>query len=536
MTCHSNIGLFLKLKRFWVASAMSMVLLLNEGVCQHLLGLSSSNYAGTNSLYLNPAFVVDNRLAVSLNLVTTDFFVTNNYLAYGAPYTFGKFVTNRVPEKYRSSRGRIIFSEDYIVEKLNGRDKRASVGTDLRGPSVLVTIDDRNAVALTSRMRVGINVLNASENVARLMRYGPMSQGLVPDDAQNLSLSLNTNAFAEFGASYGRVLLNDGDWFVKGGITVKRLVGLFSDFLIAENASYRLVRDPDPTQRRRVVLIENIDAKFGYTLASAYENFRPTPGWIFGNNPAGAGWGADLGLVYEYRPNYKKYAFRQKGRQRLDPSHNKYKYRVSASLMDIGAVRYNNSAYVYRYDVVRQNLIVDENRFVKLKDVDGLHRAVDSTLAVGVPDRQSAFNSALPMALHLNFDVRVKPNVYVSGTWIQNLKPAQRIGMPAQSVLAIAPRYETKWVDVSMPISIIDMYSRLSVGLAARLGPLSVGTDNLGGILNIGNPRGINAYVALQAAIYRRKPQSENICQPDEKKGLLKKLQFWKKSTPKRTF
>lgn len=512
-------------------------LLLNlPALGQQLLGISPSNYAGTNALHVNPAFVADNRFGVYLNLATADFFVNNNYIAYGAPYTFGKFVSNRVPDKYRSSRGRIIFTEDYIVEKLNGRNKRANVGTDLRGPSVLITLNDRHAVALTSRMRVGVNVLNASENVARLIRYGPLSQGLIPDDAQNLSLSLNTNAFAEFGLTYGRILYNDGDWFLKAGVSVKRVVGLFADFLIANDVNYRLVPDPNPTQRRRVVLIENINAQYGYTLASAYENFRPTPSWIFGNQPAGSGWGADAGFVYEYRPNYKKYVYRQKGKTKLDPSFNKYKFRVSASLMDVGAIRYRNSAYVNRYDVERQNLIVDENRFLELKNVDGLHRAVDSTLALGANDRQSAFNSALPTSLQLNVDVLVRPHLYLNVAWVQNLKHHQRIGMAAQSVLAIVPRYETKWAEISVPIALINQYSRLSVGLAARLGVLSLGTDHLGGLLNLGNPRGINAYVGLHVPIYRPKPESENVCLVQEKRSLLKKLQFWKKSPAVRTF
>jgi hypothetical protein len=306
--------------------------------------------------------------------------------------------------------------------------------------------------------------------------------------------------------------------------------------LIANDVNYRLVPDPNPTQRRRVVLIENINAQYGYTLASAYENFRPTPSWIFGNQPAGSGWGADAGFVYEYRPNYKKYVYRQKGKTKLDPSFNKYKFRVSASLMDVGAVRYRNSAYVNRYDVERQNLIVDENRFLELKDVDGLHRAVDSTLVLGANDRQSAFNSALPTSLQLNVDVLVRPHLYLNVAWVQNLKHHQRIGMAAQSVLAIVPRYETKWADISVPIALINQYSRLSVGLAARLGVLSLGTDHLGGLLNLGNPRGINAYVGLHVPIYRPKPESENVCLVQEKRSLLKKLQFWKKSPAVRTF
>lgn len=500
---------------------------------QHLLGISSSNYAGTNTLYLNPASVADARYKLYFNLVTFDQFVINNYLAYGAPYNISRLMSDRVADKYRSSRGKIIFSEDYIIEKTNGRDKRASIGADLRGPSLLFTLNEKHAFAITSRLRYAINATNASQTVAQLIQHGSSSEGIVPKREEGLHFSLNTNAFTEFGFTYGRVLVNDGDWFLKAGVTVKRLVGLYNNHLIADDASYRLVPDPDPTQKRLIVLIENITARYGYTLSSAYEKFRPTPAWIIGNRPAGSGWGADVGFVYEYRPDFRKYLYRQKGQQRFDATQNKYKYRVSVALMDIGRINYKNPAYVNRFDVVRQNLLVDENRFKDLKDFDALARAVDSTLAVQAPERQTSFASGLPTALQINVDMHLKKQVYVSYTWVHNLIGNQQVAMHQQSILAVTPRYESKWVDVAVPLALIDNYSRLSIGLAARYGPLSIGTDHLGGLLNLGNPRGVDVYFGLAVPIYRAKPESENVCLSIEKKSFLQKLKFWKKSSNK---
>ena len=57
-----------------------------------------------------------------------------------------------------------------------------------------------------------------------------------------------------------------------------------------------------------------------------------------GDQSAGAGWGVDVGIVYEYRPDNRKYVYRQKGVVKLDPSKNKYEFRVGVSLLDIGGI------------------------------------------------------------------------------------------------------------------------------------------------------------------------------------------------------
>ncbi|MCY7353454.1 MAG: DUF5723 family protein [Cytophagaceae bacterium] len=504
-------------------------LISSRAVAQYLLGIGSSNYAGTNGLYLNPAHVADSRHKVFVNLATYDNFLTNNYLAWGAPYSVNGMFTNTVPDRYRSDRGLILFRDEYLIEKLNGRDKRITLGADLRGPSVLYTINDRFGVALTSRLRLGGTLTHVSESVARLIRYGTAETTRIEPEDFGTGFALNLNGYAEFGGTFGAVLVNSDVDFIKAGVTLKRLVGLYSAHMIADNLAYKFVSDPT-TRGKANVLIENVDVRYGHTDEDAFLNAAPTPQFLLGRQSAGGGWGVDLGIVYEYRPDIGKYDYREKGVRRFDPGQNKYQFRLSVSLLDVGAVRYRNPAYVSAYDVSRTNRLIDDNAFDKIGGSDDFLAAVNTTLGVTDSDRQTSFRSALPTALQVSLDYKVQENMYVNALLMQRLGSTRTIGMTAPNVLAITPRYERKWLEASLPVVFFDDYRAMTIGLALRAGPIFIGTDHLSGFLNIGNPKGYDAYFGAHIPIFRRRPAGPDACwyEKKEKRGL-RKLMFWKK-------
>jgi hypothetical protein len=487
---------------------------------QFYLGVSSSNYAGTQGLYLNPATAADSRHRIFINLVSADVFLTNNYLRWTAPYSVPALMTNTVAPRHRSARGLIYYSDDYLAERLNGRRKHLHVGADVRGPSALVTLNDRHAVALTSRVRSLLNFTDLSEPAARLIRFGT-TNALIPAEAFGQQFNVTTNAALELGATYAFVLHHDEDRFVKVGLTVKRLVGLYSAHLIARDIDYRFERDPRIRDRVNV-RIESLTAQYGYTDADALPNF--SPGWLLGRGAPGAGWGADLGVVYEFRPEHRRYTYRDRNETRHDASKNKYRTRLSASLLDIGGIRYRHPSYVHHYPIQRQNVLFTENNFADIGGINDVFEGIDQTLQVTEQERQSRFYKSLPTALHVGLDQKLRERVYVSGVWMQRLTSARRLAMQVPSVLAVVPRYETRWFEASLPLALADGYSRLTIGAALRLGPIFFGSDDLSGILNLGNPRGLDVYFGATVPLLRRAPRSALDCWPKpERKGFFRK-------------
>ncbi len=273
---------------------------------QHWLGLSSSNYAGTNALFLNPAHAADSRHKLYINLIGNDFFLINNYLRYDAPYSFISLITNSVSQKYRSERGLIIWKDSYYAERLNGKPKHFHTGGDLRGPSALFSFkDNRFAIALTTRGRYTLNLTDVSEETARVIRYGTNLVELQSKDFTNQTAKLSTNGFVEMGATFGAVLADWDKDFLKIGVTVKRLVGVYNVHANMQDADYRInVESLNP--EREFILASKLQATYGYTTEEAFSNLGLNPQFLFGNRSAGGGWGFDLGAVYEYRPDVQK--------------------------------------------------------------------------------------------------------------------------------------------------------------------------------------------------------------------------------------
>lgn len=458
-------------------------------VAQQSLGISSSNYSGTNALHFNPASVVDSRYKLYLNLIGDDISAISNYIQFKRPLN-----------EFQNLAG---------SETQNGRDKNLFITNDVRGPSLLYSINQKNAIALTSKLSLGFSATDMTEVTAQLFRYGVTKDFNFEKINPNQKLAVNTNGQIEFGLTYGREIVNDEDWYLKGGLSVKRIIGLYSLHFLGNNITTSFIKDQNAYQETRIN-IENLDLDYGFTKGKSFENFRFKPEWLFGNAPAGTGWGFDIGFVYEFRPNFYQYNYTDKGKTKFDPSVNKYKIRVSAAITDIGKVNYNNPFYVQQYQAEGiNNAIFYEERFARIRNADEISTLVDETVRIKNGVGGNSFEVNLPTTLNVSVDYLLKDNIYLTAIASKKLYKTYQIGLQRPDVFAIMARYETKWLEVSLPISFIN-YRTLTLGVSARYGPIFVGTDYLSGLLNIGSPRGVNAFLGLSVPIFQSKPSGAN--------------------------
>jgi hypothetical protein len=63
--------------------------------------------------------------------------------------------------------------------------------------------------------------------------------------------------------------------------------------------------------------------------------------------------------------------------------------------------------------------------------------------------------------------------------------------------LSITPRYETRWLEVSLPVSLYDWYLP-RVGLAIRVYGFTIGCDKLGGFFNFNDFTGMDVYFSIK--------------------------------------
>lgn len=488
------------------------------------MGIANSNYGGTQSVYRHPSEAADSRYRFYLNLATADMYAANNYVRWVAPFPIVQYMTGNVPAQYRSERGRSIGRTGFLSEKLNGKDKRLSVGGEIRGPSALFTLNDRFGVAISTRARTGISYRNTSEETARLMLYGTQIAELQRTLNENQHGMANVNGFAELAATFGAVLLDNDEQFWKAGVTIKREIGFYNAHIRVDDGTHQIIRDPNQPGFQ-ALSIQKFNGAYGFTNQAAFQQMSVSPGWLFGRQSAGAGWGFDLGMTYEYRPDFRKYTYREKGELRRDPTKNKYLYRISASLVDIGGVRFKNPDMVNLYPVSVSNRLISSTTFQGVRSPDEINNKVVDALGLPLMERMTSYRSGLPTTLNVSADYRYRERLYVGLLWSQNLVPANSVAMMIPSMLAVVPRWESRWAEVSMPIALQDNYSMATIGLAVRLGPVFAGTDHLGGLANIGNPRGANFYAGATIPLFRRGPRNPNECYyPPQEGGYWKRF------------
>lgn len=493
---------------------------------QHMPGAVMGNYAGTHILYHNPAFVSDTRYSVYANFASTNFAVGNNHVKYDFPYSFLGLITGTVSDTHLDDQGKLPLDRNRLVERLNGNLKYLNAEGDTRLPSLMVSLlGGRAGVAVTSRARYNLVIDQTQEPLARLIRSGTRNEKELHDvDFLGQSGKTLVNGLGEIGLTLGGVIVDNDTDFWKVGLTIKRMVGLYSGYINIKTADYQINSDPVWEHQRYMIDSKNVDADYGFVSDEAFKDFKPSPGWLFGKDSPGGGWGMDLGVVYEYRPDAHKYRYRQNGKSSLDPTQNKYLYRVAVSLTDFGRVKYQNPFYTSTYSIRGGNEVLNYDNYSNLKGVDNFFNAVQRSYGGEIQEGENQYSVSLPMAFQASVDYRLKFNTFVNVLWVQDLKSRGKFNnMHTGSMLAVTPRYEHRWYEISMPVSLLNNYRSVGIGLAGRLGPLWLGTDHLTALLNIGKPKSFTLYGGVSFGIGKKGPANSIACWPP-KSSLFKKI------------
>jgi hypothetical protein len=458
---------------------------------QPLLGISNSNYAGIHGLFLNPSSIADSRYKFYFNLITVGASATNTYAGYNAPFSPWQLITGKVPSQYKNANGSVDFKGIYLQESLDGKPKQGSLGFDFRGPSFMVRLNSKSSLGLTTRARQFTQVNNVSESFARLLKTGIEEESLLNQVNKENQFNLNVNAFTEIGISYARTMVTHRAHFLKGGFSIKRLVGIYSGHLTNQGTTYQITRNPN-NPLEQVLQVEQLSAKLGYVDPDYFSNRPSRANWLTGKDTPGSGWGFDLGFTYEFRP------------EEYEGNRNKYKYRVGFALTDIGGITYNNPQYARSYDISRQNIIIDPNKHTDVNNGEELLDALKEELKLGTDPYQTSFGSGLPTAMNLTFDYQLNPIFFINLMWIQGLRGRESMGMRQNSLLALTPRIETKWIEISFPLALMNDYHNFTLGTMLRVGPLMLGSDNMGGLFNLGSPDGADVYAGLCLPLFKK--------------------------------
>lgn len=509
---------------------------------QHWLGYANSSYAGTNGMYINPANMANNKYNFYLNLASFNTNFYNNYIRLDLPYSAWRVVFKNVPNQYLDNNGVPKFEDSYLKENLNGKNKDISFMTEVRGPSFLFSIGPKHTVAFGTRVRMGVQLLDLNENLARIARWGtdptnPAFSG--PDSLSYNTLygqnefTLNANAFAEYSLSYSGLVYEDKANALKLGFTVKRLTGLYSSYFQNKPGGGVIVYDNDS------IGFINTSIQYAYVDENYYTSNGAdnSPARILFKDPLGTGWGFDIGFAYEYRPEYEKFRYTMDGKKRYDRSSVKHKFRIGAALTDLGGINYNNSKWVGER-VLPQNMNIAIGKFDTLKrmfddfgqengDLSGFERmnTYMARLTGGFQSANNSFRAKLPATLNLQFDYNIYKNFFINATYIQSLRKKGTVGMRHFNQLSATPRYESKWFEAAIPFVINNDFKSVNFGLFFKMGPLFIGSDRAGTLLfNSRNLYAMDVYAGLVIPIAYKRPRDKDFDGISDKKDKCKDL------------
>ncbi|QJW89731.1 hypothetical protein HNV11_10240 [Spirosoma taeanense] len=451
---------------------------------QNLLGLSTSRYGGTNRLYMNPALVADSPSRLYLNVGVVNAHVNNNYVRYQAPFSLVRLLSGNVPAQYKNGDGSLNFSIDYTRETLDGKPKNGTIWGEVRGPAILIRSGSGSGLAITTRFRAIGEVIGASESLLSAVRAGLNDNTLYSIPSNNNQFSVNTNTYSELGLTYGGTVWEGDGQRLLLGATAKVLLGYNAQQLINRGLDYRIVADP-VIPNSAYLEVDKLDATLNYT--TFLQNRTLGPRTLFSPSAPGRGFGVDLGLTYISQYDADSPALR-----------------LGVALTDLGGITYKGEQYTYT-DIGQQPIRFTGAEFNNVSGSEEILRIIQQKLDQGRSPNQGSFSAGLPTSLNLSVDYQLPDGVAIGVTYLKDVRSAQAMAVHQPTLLAVTPRYDTRWVSVAVPVAYLN--GGFTAGASLRVGPAWLGTDNFLGLIgNTSNgiqPRGLDVYGGIAFGLGR---------------------------------
>ena len=431
---------------------------------QEQLGLRTENYAGVNSIFLNPANNLTSPFQWDVNLIAAGQFIDNNFGGFQNA-SIGDllnareevFLATDFPSDQQFPAGAVVFDFNEA-----GEDKFATITTVVTGPAFMLNFENHSFGLFTNfRAVVG------GQKIPAVLGYYDYKSVAPGQDYSLSQAGIAGMAWSELGLNYlFKAEIANGNIGV--GFNLKYLRG-YESFFLRNNTDLQVTKmDFDS------LTFENgADIAFGFTSSSVDEE-------AVNLQENGTGFGFDIGLTYassEYMDGYG--------------------IKLGLSILDIGKIKFDENTENHRININQPFIFSPRN----LEDVtdfrDGLAQLNEelfsdtTTTFIG-----ATYEVSLPTALSLQADVAIQENLYVNTTLMQRI-PIGRNAIERGNLFALTPRYESRWISAFLPISVYN-WKNLQVGIAVRLAFLTIGTENIGSFFGQQSLTGTDFYAAIK--------------------------------------
>ena len=458
-------------------SGFIFFILIKDIHAQDMAGIVSDRYSGVNRGMINPALLFHTPNCIDFSLVTANIGGQNNYLYLPAgDFRAGDFIRfrSRILENYDN-----YFSERQQEEFYNGY-----LYGRLQGPSVRFRYKN-HVFAFTNALRTLSSANRIPGHMLRFARrgltYSPQHDIIYTEPKP---FQLATMGWLEAGMSYATELAGRRSYSLTAGASVRLLLPYHAASARSDELDYFVTP-------QRNVFINRFDFEAYGALPMNYNTLEFTG---TDNLIRGSGFSFDLGI--SYTQNSKN--FRKKGRDRLYTARRDepYNYQISFSLLDIGFVNMTQNIQYNKFEEVA--LVWENPQTETYNNFNDMLDEMEEGLISGEITRTEgeSFRMYLPTAASIQADYSLGNNFFAYFLWVQDL-PVSKTRVSRPSYIGFVPRYETRWFSLSLPLTLHE-YRLPRAGLALRVGFLTIGAEQAGGILNINDMDGMDVYFSIQ--------------------------------------
>lgn len=434
---------------------------------QDFLPFANDNYSGVTGVYLQPASIADSRYKLDITIAGLSFNVNNNFLFLDKKHIlhFSKL-------------------KDNVQQNLDGSTKFIFQNAQIPALNMMYSINSKWSVAFTARAREYLNGDNFSDEMAQFAYNAIINNDFSINDIDDLGAILynqnpkaNITSWAEYGLTGSVVLWKNKQHFVKTGLTVKLLQGLSATYMEGFIDKVKLYSTDS-------IGTMGDAAYFKYGTAGSLTSFKKASEKI--------NLGLDFGIVYEWRPDHKRFLYDMDGKTEIErPDRNKYKLKIGFSFLDIGHIRYKKA-------IGSQDFMINGNfslsLFEGIESTQDLNRVIDSLVSLQPGDpyygvftstnEDDYFKMLLPTAFSFQIDYNIWNHFYVNFTPYFALQQGDKTisKSHALSSFSLTPRFETQFFGISVPFQYVQT-KNLLMGLGLRMGPVWIGSNNIFGTL-----------------------------------------------------
>ncbi|NOX86287.1 MAG: hypothetical protein GXO86_10045 [Chlorobi bacterium] len=445
---------------------------------QSMTGLTFSTYSGVSSAIVNPALMTGSKVFVDINVVGGSSFLENDMVFFPAGEKILRQVFSR--DSINLNNGDYKYHRNYTYFN-NTNDKYGYIDLRLLGPSIMVQAG-KHAFALSTSFRSVHAGNNIPYEVPVLIYEGADYEGYFGKNYHEKNYSFVSMTWTELGLSYAYDFYERYDNRFTFGATVKALFGHEGGYLSIKDLDFTVIDE-------KTVQFNNANTELGIALPLDYETNS------FNTKPFTKGYGVGLDLGFVFTKKSSTFNFGS-GRKLCEKPYSDYIYKIGVSVLDLGFMNFSKNTEKHVFD----NVGVYWEDY-DTTHYDGIRRTIQSYSQAFYGDPNASYASdrmriLLPTVISLQFDYHLNKNFYLGALWNQPVKfQLNQLYQPAQ--VAIIPRYENRFLGVSVPVSVFN-YRQPRIGVALRIYTFTVGTEKLGSWLGVSDFTGMDFYFSFK--------------------------------------